>query len=204
MVMAKLNNDHIAVVAGDITVFNYDVLTREYLSESVETLPVGVGIPANSCIDAPGDKKEGFVICRTANLTAWEYVMNHRGETVYNTETGEPFTITLLGDYPEKTTPHAPATPYDKWDGSKWVTDLNARHLAEVASAETEKQSRIDKANEYINSKQWPGKAAIGRLKVEELAQYNLWLDYLDALEDTNPSSAPDISWPIPPASAEG
>ncbi|WP_204528018.1 tail fiber assembly protein, partial [Citrobacter cronae] len=26
-------------------------------------------------------------------------------------------------------------------------------------------------------------KAAIGRLKGDELAQYNLWLDYLDALE---------------------
>ncbi len=31
-----------------------------------------------------------------------------------------------------------------------------------------------------MNSKQWPGKAAIGRLKGEELAQYNLWLDYLE------------------------
>ncbi|EPF4824647.1 tail fiber assembly protein, partial [Escherichia albertii] len=47
---------------------------------------------------------------------------------------------------------------------------------------------------------QWPGKAAIGRLKGEELAQYNLWLDYLDALELVDPSSAPDIEWPTPPA----
>ncbi|MGT5875404.1 tail fiber assembly protein, partial [Escherichia coli] len=48
--------------------------------------------------------------------------------------------------------------------------------------------------------KQWPGKAAIGRLKGEELAQYNLWLDYLDALELVDTSSAPDIEWPTPPA----
>ncbi|ERC90934.1 tail fiber assembly protein, partial [Escherichia coli] len=47
--------------------------------------------------------------------------------------------------------------------------------------------------------KQWPGKAAIGRLKGEELAQYNLWLDYLDALELVDTSSAPDIEWPTPP-----
>ncbi|EKQ4439699.1 tail fiber assembly protein, partial [Escherichia coli] len=52
----------------------------------------------------------------------------------------------------------------------------------------------------YMNSKQWPGKAAIGRLKGEELAQYNLWLDYLDALELVDISSAPDIEWPTPPA----
>ncbi|HHC4864808.1 TPA: tail fiber assembly protein, partial [Escherichia albertii] len=66
--------------------------------------------------------------------------------------------------------------------------------------ATAQKQNLIDNANEYMNSKQWPGKAAIGRLKGEELAQYNLWLDYLDALELVDTSSAPDIEWPTPPA----
>ncbi|MCX9045018.1 tail fiber assembly protein, partial [Citrobacter portucalensis] len=46
-------------------------------------------------------------------------------------------------------------------------------HEQLVAAAETEKQSRIDQANDYMNGKQWPGKAAIGRLKGDELAQYN-------------------------------
>ncbi|MGT3892490.1 tail fiber assembly protein, partial [Escherichia coli] len=50
------------------------------------------------------------------------------------------------------------------------------------------------------NSKQWPGKAAIGRLKGDELEQYNSWLDYLDALELVDTSGAPDIEWPTPPA----
>ena len=70
----------------------------------------------------------------------------------------------------------------------------------QIASAETKKQQLINQANEYINSKQWPGKASIGRLKGEELAQYNLWLDYLDALELVDTSSAPYIEWPTPPA----
>lgn len=70
----------------------------------------------------------------------------------------------------------------------------------QIASAETKKQQLINQANEYINSKQWPGKASIGRLKGEELAQYNLWLDYLDALELVDTSGAPDIEWPTPPA----
>ena len=56
-------------------------------------------------------------------------------------------------------------------------------HEEQIAAAEQEKQQLINQANDYMNSKQWPGKAAIGRLKGEELAQYNLWLDYLDALE---------------------
>ncbi|EPZ2387864.1 tail fiber assembly protein, partial [Escherichia coli] len=63
----------------------------------------------------------------------------------------------------------------------------------QIASAETKKQQLINQANDYMNSRQWVGKAAIGRLKGEELAQYNLWLDYLDALELVDTSSAPDI-----------
>ncbi|MEQ0876779.1 tail fiber assembly protein [Enterobacter vonholyi] len=204
MATAELNQDMIATVAGDITVFNYDGDTREYLSSSVEYLAVGVGIPALSCTDAPGEEKNGFTICRTADFTAWEYVTDHRGEMVYSTETGESYIISLPGDYPEKTTILAPVTPYDTWDGSKWVTDANTQHLADVASAEADKHSRIDKANDYINSKQWPGKAAIGRLKIDELAQYNLWLDYLDALEAVDTSSAPDIKWPTRPALVGG
>ena len=69
-----------------------------------------------------------------------------------------------------------------------------------VAAANVEKQNRIDSANDYMNSKQWPGKAAIGRLKGNELAEYNLWLDYLDALEALDTSSEPQIEWPTQPA----
>ncbi len=74
-------------------------------------------------------------------------------------------------------------------------------HDEQVADAEAEKQSRIEQANAYMNSKQWPGKAAIGRLKGDDLVQYNLWLDYLDALEAVDTSTAPDITWPTPPGS---
>lgn len=45
-----------------------------------------------------------------------------------------------------------------------------------------------------MNSKQWLGNAAIGRLKGDALAQYNLWLDYLDELEAVDTSTAPDIT----------
>ncbi|WP_097492519.1 tail fiber assembly protein [Escherichia coli] len=66
--------------------------------------------------------------------------------------------------------------------------------------AKEKKAALIREANDYMNSKQWPGKAAIGRLRGDELTQYNAWLDYLDALELVDTSSAPDIEWPTPPA----
>ncbi|MES0243759.1 tail fiber assembly protein [Citrobacter cronae] len=85
-------------------------------------------------------------------------------------------------------------------DGMPAWVDIPPPTQAEIiAEAEREKQRRIDAANEFMNSKQWPGKAALGRLKGDELAQYNLWLDYLDALEAVDTSSAPDINWPTPP-----
>lgn len=81
-----------------------------------------------------------------------------------------------------------------------WVDAPPLTHEEEVTNADSKKQALIDQANAFMNSKQWPGKAAIGRLKGDELAQYNLCLDYLDALEAVDTNSAPDITWPEPPA----
>ena len=68
-----------------------------------------------------------------------------------------------------------------------------------IAEASYKKQSLIEEANGHMNDKQWPGKAALGRLTDTEKKQYNLWLDYLDALEAVDTSSAPDINWPESP-----
>ncbi|HFT7878960.1 TPA: tail fiber assembly protein [Enterobacter roggenkampii] len=69
-------------------------------------------------------------------------------------------------------------------------------HEQQVALAESEKQRRINAANDFMNGKQWPGKAAMDRLTAAEKAQYNAWLDYLDALDAIDTSNAPDIDWP--------
>ncbi|MCV4306168.1 tail fiber assembly protein [Escherichia coli] len=80
-----------------------------------------------------------------------------------------------------------------------WVDLPPLSHEEEVELADSEKQSRIEQANDHMNSKQWPGKAAMGRLNDTEKAQYNAWLDYLDALEVVDTSTAPQINWPSPP-----
>lgn len=81
-----------------------------------------------------------------------------------------------------------------------WADIPPPTHEELVASANTEKQKRIDQANDNMNGKQWPGKAAMGRLKDSDKEQYNAWLDYLDELEAVDTSTAPDIKWPTPPA----
>ncbi|ELS5671393.1 tail fiber assembly protein [Escherichia coli] len=195
MYNAILNNKFIATKAGEITVYNYDSETREYISASTEYLAVGVGIPAYSCLDAPGTHKAGYAICRSADLNSWEYVPDHRGEVVYNTETGESKEITAPGDYPENTTTIVPLTPYDKWDGEKWVTDTEAQHSAAVEAAEAQRQSLIDAAMASISLIQL--KLQAGRkLTQAETTRLNAVLDYIDAVKVTDTSTAPDVIWP--------
>ncbi|MBA7880356.1 tail fiber assembly protein [Escherichia coli] len=198
MAKAKLNSAFIATVAGEITVYNYRGDTREYISSSVEYLPVGVGIPANSCTDAPGTHKAGYAICRSADFNSWEYVPDHRGEIVYGIETGESKEITVPGDYPENTTTFTPLTPYDKWDGEKWVTDTEAQHSAAVDAAEVQRQSLIDAAMASISLIQL--KLQAGRkLTQAETTRLNAVLDYIDAVTAIDTSTAPDIIWPVFP-----
>ncbi|HAY5092803.1 TPA: tail fiber assembly protein [Escherichia coli] len=190
-----LDENGFATEAGFITVYNYNGETREYISSSVEYLPFGVGVPANSCVDAPGSKKEGFAIRRNADSTGWEYVADHRGETVYSTETGKPVTISQLGEYPEGTTTIAPLTPYDKWDGEKLVTDTEAQYSAAVDAAEAQRQSLIDAAMASISLIQL--KLQAGRkLTQAETTRLNAVLDYIDAVAATDTSTAPDVIWP--------
>ncbi|CAN1566875.1 TPA: tail fiber assembly protein [Escherichia coli] len=195
---AALNSECIATKAGNVTVYNFDGETREYISPSIEYLAVGVGIPAYSCLDAPDTRKDGYAICRSAGLNSWEYIPDHRGEIVYNIETGESKEITALGDYPEKTTTIAPLTPYDKWDGAKWVTDTEAQHRAAVETAEQMRQSLIDAAISSIALIQLKLRAG-RKLTEDETVKLNYVLDYIDVVAATDISTAPDINWPERP-----
>lgn len=197
MAKAKLNSEFIATVAGDVTVFNYDGETHEYLSSSVEYLAVGVGLPANSCTDAPGEAKAGSAICRTADFTAWEYVADHRGETVYNTETGEAVIVSLPGDYPEGTTTLTPSTPYDKWNGREWVTDTEAQHAEKMEAAEQQKKALLAGGQETIGF--WQTELQLGIISDEDKASLIAWMKYIKAVQAVDTSKAPDITWPDKP-----
>ncbi|EOX0621141.1 tail fiber assembly protein [Escherichia coli] len=195
MEQAILGKDGYALNDGEIIVHNYDGETREYISTSTEYLAVGVGIPACSCLDAPGTHKAGYAICRSVDLNSWEYVPDHRGEVVYSTETGDTKEITVPGDYPENTTTIAPLTPYDKWDGEKWVTDTEAQHSAALDAAEALRQSLINAAMASISLIQL--KLQAGRkLTQAETTRLNAVLDYIDAVTATDTSTAPDVIWP--------
>lgn len=187
----------VSTVAGVIEVFNYDSHSREVLPSTVEFLPVGVGIPANSCLDKPPKKRRGFAICRTIEGTEWEYVEDHRGEIIWRTNDCYAVNIILLGDYPADTTTISPETPYDTWDGVKWVTDNEMKKVSDIKDAELNKQSLIFSAGERINLLY--DAIDIGIATDDERGRYDDWRKYRVLLSRIDASLAPNITWPEPP-----
>ena len=197
MAKATLNKNGIAIKAGNVIVYNYDGETREFLSTSTEFLAVGVGIPANSCTDVPVEEKTGFAICRTTCLDGWGYIADHRGETVYDTETGQPVEITGLGGYLDNVTTIEPLTPYDRWNGSKWVTDADAQKGSQVAAAKQKKSSLLAEAKGTISM--WQTELQLGIISDDDKVSLITWMKYIQALSVIDISASPDIEWPIKP-----
>ncbi|WP_312654785.1 tail fiber assembly protein [Kluyvera ascorbata] len=195
---ALLNHDLIATTAGNVTVFNFDGETREYLSSSVEYLAVGVGIPANSSVEVPPEFRTDCAICRTQDLTGWEYIPDHRGKTLYSTHSGAAVMVSNLGDYPTDTTLLAPGTPYDIWNGTAWVTDTDKKHAADVEAAEQQKASLTEDARTIISL--WQTELQLGVISNEDKASLINWLAYIRELQTLDTNVAPDIRWPVPPA----
>lgn len=197
MTTAILNENHLASQAGTVTVYNFDALSREYLGSTIEYLAVGVGIPANSALDEPLAAKAGFAVRRNAALDGWEYAPDYRGSEVYDKITGEKKTLAQLGDYPDDVTPLAPATPYDVWNGSGWVTDEVAQQAAQITLAEQTKTHLLNKAKNTISL--WQTELQLGIISDDDKAQLIVWMRYIQALQKVDTKTAPDIAWPEQP-----
>ncbi|EIH1079767.1 tail fiber assembly protein [Escherichia coli] len=66
-----------------------------------------------------------------------------------------------------------------------------------IEQTEAKKQSLIAEVN--TETEMLRAKLALGRIKDDEKALLNAWMDYLDELEAVDVSTAPDVIWPEPP-----
>lgn len=66
-----------------------------------------------------------------------------------------------------------------------------------ITVAEAKKQMLITEVN--TETEMLRARLALGRIREDEKAQLNAWLDYLDLLEAVDASTAPDIDWPQKP-----
>jgi len=195
--MAKVtfDKDGLAESEGHVTVYNFDSQTGEFSGENDEFLLKGLGLPANSTIISPPEvaKKEAAVF----RDEQWQIVEDHRGETVWPTDTGKPVQITELGSYPEGTTTLEPGTEFDVWDGKKWVTDKASQSQAAIDTATAQKKTLIQEANSITQA--WQTQLLLGIINDDDKATLTQWMRYVQAVNAVDTSSAPDIEWPEKP-----
>lgn len=112
-------------------------------------------------------------------------------------EKGVEVDETVFSEFREP--PYGKVRAADKKGRPCWADAPAPSQAQLIAIADGTRDGLIADANAVMNSRQWPGKAALGRLKEDEIKQYGLWLDYLDALADVDTAAAPDIVWPEKP-----
>ncbi|AWK42715.1 tail fiber assembly protein [Photorhabdus laumondii] len=195
---AILGKDGLAEKAGWLTIYHAAPHSREFIGATPEYLMKGVGIPASSYTDAPTlPDSDSLAVRRTADGEHWEIVPDYRGKTAYNTQTRLPQEITDLGELPKTLTFEQPATHFDRWDGSKWVTDKAAIKDSEIEQAEQLRDTLCTQSNETITLLQY---AVDTELASEEEQTLLLeWKKYLVLLNRVDTSLAPDIKWPEMP-----
>lgn len=186
----------LATAAGDIRVFYFDQGTGEYTGWSDEFINIGVSMPGNSTSVDPGEEISGEVAI--FNGKEWERKEDHRGETVYSITDGSTTAVDYIGEIKEGFTVTAPATQYDMWNGKKWVTDKDAKHAADVAATEQQKAELLSEAHEMISD--WKAELELGIISDEDKASLVGWLAYIKELKAVDTSTAPEITWPNPPA----
>ncbi len=194
---AVLDANFQATTAGWITVYNVDG-TNEFIGSTEEYLMVGVGLPANSYIDAPPAANPGYAICRNSAGTAWVQTENHRDQTVYDTGTLTPSIIQSLGPLSSTQTLMAPVTPYDQWNGVAWVTNATAQKAAQIAAAVAQQEALISAAN--VKTQLWQTQLMLGIITAADKATLTTWMAYVQAVQAVDTSTAPNIVWPVLPA----
>ncbi|MFZ4833094.1 tail fiber assembly protein [Rouxiella sp. Mn2063] len=175
----------------------YVVKDFEYIGNYDEFCAEGQGIPNNSYIEPAPENKDGFAIIR--NGDKWEYIADHRDEKVYSTSTRVEMVLNELGEYPSGTTTIAPKTPYDKWDGNQWITDVNAQLVANVTIAEKQRSHLLQDAQATISL--WQTELQLGIINDEDKASLIAWLAYIKALKVVDVSAPDNINWPELPNS---
>lgn len=196
MTKVTLDKNGLATSAGTLTVYNFDGKSGEFTGASDEYLMQGVGLPGSACTVAPPAGKTGSVaIYRDGG---WLVAADHRGETVYAIADGSPVLLTEPGDYPADTTPLKPATAWDNWDGSKWVTDAAAQNAADIEAAEKQQAALINEANSVAQA--WQTQLRLDMITDDDKASLTAWMKYIQAVQTTDISGAPNINWPALPA----
>ncbi|MGJ7260667.1 tail fiber assembly protein [Morganella morganii] len=194
---AVFDENGLATVPGWAEVYCCHPLTREYTGKSMDEVPLGFSLKADAYPDKPELPAPGFAIVRSEDGKRWLHVEDHRGKTAYDKTTKEKVLINTVGVLSDNLTLLEPQTPFDKWDGKKWVTDKAEQHTHEVAVAESQKQSLLAEAEQEIAMLE--RKIRLNMATETDRAKLTEWEIFSVKVADTNTSTAPNIDWPQKP-----
>ncbi|ELS8337928.1 tail fiber assembly protein [Salmonella enterica] len=133
-----------------IKIFNLRSDKNEFIGAGDAYIPPHTGLPANCTDIAPPDIPASHIAIFDAETGTWSLHEDHRGETVYDTTTGNQVYISAPGPLPENVTSVSPDGEYQKWDGKAWVKDEAAETAARLREAEGTKSRLLQMASEKI------------------------------------------------------
>lgn len=177
--------------------------TGEFLSSSpADPSPLEPDVwlyPAHSCQLEPPVVPEGFAAVAVEDGKAWQIVADHRGATVYSTETVEPRQWQALGNLPESYTLQAPQSEFDTWQGDRWAPDESA--IAEAARQAAYLKQQL--ANQYATARISTLQDAVSmdmatEAEAEALKAWKVYRVELNRLDITTTAPADD-DWPGSP-----
>ncbi|EBG9603047.1 tail fiber assembly protein, partial [Salmonella enterica subsp. enterica] len=94
--------------AQTIKIFNLRSDTNEFIGAGDAYIPPHTGLPANCTDLAPPDIPSSYIAVFDAETQTWSLQEDHRGETVYDTTTGNQVYISEPGPLPENVTSVSP------------------------------------------------------------------------------------------------
>ncbi|EBV0828398.1 TPA: tail fiber assembly protein [Salmonella enterica] len=181
--------------AQTIKIFNLRSDTNEFIGAGDAYIPPHTGLSANCTDIAPPDIPSSYIAVFDSEIQTWSLHEDHRGETVYDTTTGNQVYISELGPLPENVTSVSPDGEYQKWDGKAWVKDEAAEKAAQLRQAEETKSRLLQMASEKIAPLQ--DAVDLGLATDDEKAQLDEWKKYrvqVNRVDTLNPD------WPEKPS----
>ncbi|HDT3150592.1 TPA: tail fiber assembly protein [Morganella morganii subsp. morganii] len=194
---AVFDENGLAIVPGWADVYCCHPLTREYTEKSMDEVPLGFSLKADAYPDKPELPAPGFAIIRSEDGKRWLHVEDYRGKAGYDKTTKEKILINTVGALPENLTLTEPQTPFDKWNGKKWVTDKAEQHAYYAALAENQKQALLADAEQEIAMLE--RKIRLNMATDTDREKLTEWEIFSIKVSDTDVSAAPDIIWPEKP-----
>lgn len=97
-----------------IMTYEYNPITKELYGSRIEKIVDGTGLPANATLVEPPEWKQGYTLIFDVDNEQWDYIVDYRGQTVYNIYNGSSMVVDYLGEIkPNYTLQEPPGAGYE-------------------------------------------------------------------------------------------